>query len=29
MVDLEIIWLAIYGNDLGKHMVGIDDTIVK
>jgi hypothetical protein len=30
IVDLEkIIWLAIYGNDLGNHMVDVDDAIVK
>jgi len=29
MVDLENIWLAIYGNDLGNHMVDVDDAIVK
>jgi len=29
VVDLENIWLAIYGNDLGNHMVDVDDAIVK
>ena len=26
---LKTIWLAIYGNDLGNHMVDDDYTIVK
>jgi hypothetical protein len=29
MVDLEIIWLTIYGNDLGNHRVDVDDAIVQ
>jgi len=29
MVDLETIWLTIYGNELGNHMVDVDNQIVK
>ena len=28
-LTLETIWLAIYGNDLGNHIVDVDDAIVK
>jgi len=29
MVDLETIWLTIYGIDLGNRMVDVGDAIVK
>ena len=28
-MTLKTIWFAIYGNDLGNHMVDVDDVIVK
>jgi hypothetical protein len=28
-LTLKTIWLAIYGNDLGNHMVDVGDAIVK
>jgi hypothetical protein len=28
-LTLKTIWLTIYGNEIGNHMVDVDDAIVK